>query len=85
MKEFLDAVGHLKFRGTSLLFRLPASLNETVAKKTKENPHLAKKRFMLMSLMLLTRGQTWTRVNSHAAWVAVVLDAFPTQSCILLK
>ena len=50
LKEFLDGVGHLKFRGTSLLFRLSSPFNEIVAKKAKQSSHLAKKRFVLMQV-----------------------------------
>ena len=49
LKEFLDGVGHLKFRGTSLLFRLPKPLSEIVAKTTEQSSRLAKKRFIYLS------------------------------------
>ena len=64
LKEFLDGVGHLKFRGTSLLFRLSTPLNEIVAKKTRQSSHLAKKRFVSIDVMVWSEGVGVTSVQT---------------------
>lgn len=61
LKEFLDAVGHLKFRGTSLLFRLPSSLCEIASKTTKQNSRLAKKRSVYYNVVVSQQNMKYLR------------------------